>query len=85
MVLHQRHMEERSELQQRIDAQLREKAKARAKNEAETADIDTDRPDGVSDSAYIEGTSETRFHPGWAAVAIVAALIVGAFIWYVVQ
>ncbi len=77
--------EGRSELQQRLDAQLREKAKARTKNEAESTSLDADRPDGVSDSAYIKDTTETRLHPGWVALAIIAAVIVATFIWYVVQ
>ncbi len=44
--------EARTELQERIAADLRAKAEAKSKDE-------NDRPDGVDDSAYIKGTKQT--------------------------
>ena len=51
MALFIRQDENRSELQTRIAAELQEKARKKAK-EAEL-------PDGVKDSAYIKGTTQT--------------------------
>jgi len=67
MGLYLQQKNERSELQQRIAAELNEKAKKKAASEAE-------RPDGVTDSAYLEKTKTTT------SLAWVWALIAVAFI-----
>ncbi|HRJ06270.1 MAG TPA: hypothetical protein PK096_03740 [Candidatus Saccharibacteria bacterium] len=67
---------ERTELQKRIAAELAEKAKKKQ--------LDTDRknPDGVTDSAYLEGTKKTTSLAWvWALIAIAALAVV---IWLVV-
>lgn len=65
---------DRSELQRRIAAELNEKAKKKA-------EIDTSKPDGVSDSAYLEKTKTTT-SLAWVWVLIVVAFV-GALIWLV--
>ncbi len=65
---------ERSELQQRIAAELNEKAKKKA-------NVDTTKPDGVADSAYLEKTKTTT-SLAWVWVLIVIAAV-GALIWLV--
>lgn len=66
----------RTKLQERLAAELAEKAKRKA-------DIaDKERPDGVDDSAYIEGTKKTTSLAGvWVAIFIIAIAIVIAVIW----
>jgi hypothetical protein len=67
---------ERTELQKRIAAELAEKAK---KKSLESSD---DRPDGVSDSAYLEQTKRTTSLAWvWILIAVVA---VGILVWLVV-
>lgn len=65
---------ERSELQRRIAAELNEKAKKKA-------DIDTSKPDGVTDSAYLEQTKTTT-SLAWIWLLIVV-VFVGVLIWLV--
>lgn len=69
--------DERSQLQQRLDAELRAKLATQSKAEAET-------PDGVDDSAYIEGTKQTT-SLDWVWLLIFFAVIgvVGYFIYVV--
>jgi len=68
--------ENRSELQKRIAAELTEKAKK--KNEPTH-----DRPDGIDDSAYIEGTKQTTTLAWlWLVIVIVA---VGILVWFFVM
>ena len=75
MSLHQKQNETRSELQQRIDAELRAKAAARSKNEAE-------QPDGVDDSSYIEGTKQTTSLAwAWAVIFLAAVAAFGFFVY----
>lgn len=63
----------RSELQKRIAAELAEKAK---KKNTQISDM----PDGVDDSAYMEGTSTTgRF--AWAWILFIVAVVVGAVVY----
>ena len=74
----------RSELQQRIAAELRAKAAAKAKDEA---DKDTksyhSTPDGVDDAAYMKGTKKTTtLAPVWAVIFFAA---IGVFIYFVYQ
>lgn len=69
MSLHMRQNENRSELQKRLDAELRAKAAERNKIEAE-------RPDGVSDSSFIERTSQAgKFAWVWLAVFLLAVAV----------
>lgn len=74
--------ETRSELQQRIAADLRAKAAAKSKQEGDTPESGQ-TADGVEDSAYIQGTkSTTTLAPVWALIVIAA---VGVFIYFVYQ
>lgn len=79
MGLYLNQRENRSELQQRLDAELREKARARAQREHDT-------PDGVDDSAYIQGTKQTTTLDWvWLVIGVVVIGIVGYFIYLTVQ
>ena len=65
----------RSELQKKIAAELSEKAKKKETTKH-------DRPDGIDDSAYIEGTKQTTSLAWvWLVIVIVA---VAVLIWYFV-
>lgn len=77
MALFMNDQTERTELQKRIAAELAEKAKKKS------LDPTGDRPDGVSDSAYLEKTKTTTSLL-WVWVLVVAAFI-GALIWVVVS
>lgn len=66
----------RSELQQRLDAELRAKA-------AERQNLEADRPDGVDDSAYIKGTKKTT-SLAWAWLLIFVAAVV-LFVLFVIR
>ncbi len=66
---------ERSELQKRIAAELDAKAKKKALGE-------TERPDGITDSAYIENTKSTS-SLAWVWILLAVATIAG-LIWLVV-
>jgi Flp pilus assembly protein TadB len=62
---------DRSELQDRVAAELREKARQRANLE------DVDRPDGVSDSEYMKDIKQnTTSGWVWAVAALVAIVVV---------
>ncbi len=76
--------EGRSELQQRIAADMRAKAAARAKQEGATGEVEgMPEIDGIEDSAYIQGTkTTTSLAPVWVVIAIAA---VGVFIYFVYQ
>lgn len=67
--------DDRSELQKRIAAELTEKAKKKREMELE-------RPDGVDDSAYIQG-SKTTSSLAWVWILLIVMIIVAA-IWYIV-
>lgn len=56
--------EDRSKLQERLTAELRAKAKAKA-------DIETTLPDGVEDSAYLKDTKATT-GLAWIWILVVA-------------
>ncbi|HTK39651.1 MAG TPA: hypothetical protein VL362_02190 [Patescibacteria group bacterium] len=67
----------RTELQQKLDAQLRAKAAEKLKNEGE-------RPDGIDDSAYIEGTKVTTgLDWAWLIIAVLVVAVFGYFIYIV--
>lgn len=66
----------RSELQKKIAAELTEKAKKKR-------NLSTDLPDGVDDSAFIEGSKSTT-SLAWVWVLIVAFVVVGAITYIIV-
>ena len=69
MALFIRQSEDRSKLQERLAAELNEKAKARA--------LENERPDGVDDSRYLEGTKQTTSLAWvWIAIIVFVALAV---------
>ena len=74
MALFIRQDEQRTELQKRLAAELQERSKQRSKI--------ADRPDGVDDSQYIEGTKVTT-SLAWVWAVIVIATI-GIIIWLIV-
>jgi len=74
MSLYLKQNETQSELQKRVAAELQEKAKKRA--------LETEQPDGVTDSAYIKDTKQTT-SLAWVWVLIGIAIIVIA-IWLIV-
>ena len=74
--------ESRSELQQRLAAELREKAAKRASDEG-SADPYSKIPNGIEDSEYIRGTKQTT---GLALVWLgVFVFIVIAFVVFVIR
>ncbi|HWT40675.1 MAG TPA: hypothetical protein VN081_05425 [Dongiaceae bacterium] len=74
MSLYLRQQDSRSELQQKLAAELQEKAKRKA--------AETELPDGVTDSAYIKNTKETT-SLAWVWVLIGLAII-GLTIWILI-
>lgn len=67
----------RTELQQRLDDELRAKAAKRING-------DNDRPDGVDDSSYIEHTKQTTSLDWvWLIIGIVTLGIFGYFVYMV--
>ena len=76
MALFVNQQNERTELQQRIAAELAEKAKKKS------LENDKERPDGITDSAYLEKTKTTT-SLAWAWVLISVAAV-GILIWLVV-
>ncbi len=74
MALHVNQNQNRTELQERIAAELQEKARKKA----EPADL----PDGIEDSRYIEGTKQTTsLALVWLIVGIAAIVVT---IWLVI-
>ena len=67
----------RTKLQEKLAAELQEKAKKRADMES------LDRPDGVSDSAYLKDTKETT-SLAWVW-ALIALFIIGFIIYLFFQ
>ena len=66
--------DQRSELQERIAAQLREKAKASSLQEKATMD-------GVDDIRYLEGTKQTTTLAWvWILIAIMAGAVIVMFL-----
>lgn len=74
MALYVKQSDTRSQLQEKLAAELQEKARKKAK-EAEL-------PDGVDDSAYIEGTKKTTTL-AWAW-GIIVLLAIGAVVWLLI-
>ena len=66
--------DQRSELQERIAAELREKAKASSLQERATMD-------GVDDIRYLEGTKQTTTLAwAWILIAIMAGVVIVMFL-----
>ncbi len=76
MALFMNQQNERSELQKRIAAELAEKAKKKS------LDAERERPDGITDSAYLEKTKTTT-SLAWLW-ALIAVAFIAALIWLVV-
>lgn len=76
--------EARSELQQKIAADLRAKAVAKAKQEGDAGKKDYyQAPDGVDDAEYMKGTkSTTTLAPIWGVIFLAAVVV---FIYFVYQ
>ncbi len=71
MALFIRQSEDRSKLQERLAAELQERARQR--------DVAKDYPDGVKDSAYMKGTKQTTTLAWvWVLITVVA---VGIVVW----
>lgn len=68
----------RSELQQRLAAELSEKAKKKKSDPA------SDQPDGVDDSVYMEGTKQTT-SLAWVWVLIVAFAVIATIVYFIVR
>lgn len=66
----------RTKLQERLAAELSEKAKKKA-------ELETKNPDGVDDSRYIEGTKQTT-SLAWVWILIIIA-IVGAALYFMIS
>jgi len=66
MSLYLKQSDTRSDLQDRLAKELQERAKKRA--------IETEQPDGVTDSAYLKGTKSTS-SLAWVWVLIGCAII----------
>lgn len=80
MALYMKQENEKTELQERIAAELREKAKRNS-----LADANIEKPKGFSptESAYLEGTKETTgLAFVWLLLWIAIFLALGYFIWF---
>lgn len=73
MGLYMQKNEQRSELQQRVAAELREKA-------ARSQQMHTKNPDGVEDSKYMERTKKTTTLAGAWVVIVVLVIAVGVLV-----
>ena len=75
MALFVRQTEDRSKLQERLAAELQEKAKAKAVRETQNGDIE--------DSEYLKNTKSTTSLAGvWVAIVLIFVAIV---VWLMVQ
>lgn len=73
--------EQKSELQQRIAAELKAKAAARSKLEGEPNPYGK-KPDGVDDAAFMKGTKTTTSLAGvWLAIFVAVTIAFGYFIY----
>jgi hypothetical protein len=70
-----RQEEQRTDLQQRVAAELQEKMRAKA--------AQAEQPDGVKDSQYIKGTKQTTSLMWvWAVIALI---VVGTVIFLIIR
>jgi len=74
MGLYVKQSDTRSQLQEKLAKDLQDRAREKAKQ--------ADLPDGVDDSAYIQGTKVTS-SLGWVWILIIAAIF-GIAIWLIV-
>ena len=74
MSLYLKQNESRSELQDKLAKELQERAKKKA--------LETEQPDGVTDSAYLKQTKETS-SLAWAWVLIMVAILAIA-LWLII-
>jgi len=74
MSLYLRQTETQSDLQKQISKDLQEKAKKKA--------LETERPDGVTDSAYIKNTKQTT-SLAWVW-GLIALATIGLVIWLLI-
>lgn len=74
MSLFMKQNETRSDLQDRLAKELQERAKKKA--------LEAERPDGVTDSAYLRNTKSTS-SLAWVWVLIAIAIIV-AIVWLII-
>lgn len=72
MALFIRQSEDRSKLQERLAAELRERAKTRA-------EIDDKLPDGVNDSEYLKGTKTTT-SLAWVWILLIVLAFIAVFV-----
>ncbi len=73
MGLHVKQNKTRSQFQEQLDADLRAKIQAQK-------DMELDTPDGVDESAYIEGTTQSSSVWLWAILAVLAVVLLVVFI-----
>jgi hypothetical protein len=64
----------RTDLQKRIATELADKDKKRKARQDEL-------PDGVEDSAYIEGTTHTTRY-AWVWILLIAVIVIGAVVYF---
>ena len=77
MGLYIRQDDKRSELQERLAAELQEKAKKRAELENQP------RPDGVKDSTYMRDfTGSSRLLWVWLVIAVIVIVMIFALIFF---
>ena len=74
MGLYVKQSDTRSQLQEKLAKDLQDRAREKAKQ--------ADLPDGVDDSAYIQGTKVTS-SLGWVWILIIAAIF-GIAIWLII-
>lgn len=84
MGMYLKQQESRTELQERIAAELKAKAEQKAKVEAEiNAQPNRNQKDAVEDSAYVEGYKRTTtLAPVWLLIFFAAVVV---FIYFVTQ
>ncbi|HBO64614.1 TPA: hypothetical protein DD425_01480 [Candidatus Saccharibacteria bacterium] len=75
MSLYLKQQDTRSDLQEKISKDLQERARQKAKQ--------LDRPDGVDDSRFVEGTKQTT-SLAWAWV-LIGLVIIGIVIWIIIS
>ena len=75
MSLYLKQQDTRSDLQEKISKDLQERARQKAKQ--------LDKPDGVDDSRFVEGTKQTT-SLAWAWV-LIGLVIIGIVIWIIIS
>ena len=75
MSLYLKQQDTRSDLQEKVSKDLQERARQKAKQ--------LDRPDGVDDSRFVEGTKQTT-SLAWAWV-LIGLVIIGIVIWIIIS